>query len=81
MKKNLSEAMKIQANSLNMHFKGYENTKKNPYYAIDALVWCVAFREKVERYGPEVYMFSEYLIQNYNHIKKFSELDFMNGMI
>jgi len=34
----------INNDALNMHFKGYKTSQKNPYYAIDALVWVIAFR-------------------------------------
>ena len=33
------------------------------------------FREKVERYSPEVYLFSEYLLKNYEHLRNYSEMD------
>ena len=47
MKKYLQEMMTRNYNSLKMHFRGYETSRNNHYYAIDALVWTLVFREKV----------------------------------
>jgi len=35
---------------------------------LDALVWSAVFFEKVHRYSDEVYLMSEYLLQNYYYI-------------
>lgn len=65
MKKHVNDLISNTYDRLSMHFKGYETSQNNPYYGIDALVWTLVFREKVERYSPEVYLFSEYLLKNY----------------
>lgn len=36
----------VNNDALSMHFKGYKTSQKDPYYAIDALVWGIVFREK-----------------------------------
>lgn len=36
--------------------------------------------EKVERYGDEVYILSEYLVKNWENIQKMEEKDFLDGV-
>ena len=72
--------MTLATNSINLHFCYYEQTKNNNYKNIDALVWSCIFREKVERYGEEVYLFSEYFVKNWEHIQKFTEEDFTDAI-
>lgn len=81
MKKVINDMIAINNDALSMHFKGYKTSQKDPYFAIDALVWGIVFREKSERYGPEVYLFSEYLIKNYQHLRKYSEKDIINCLV
>lgn len=66
---------------LEMHFNRSELTKNNLYRGIDAMVWSIAFAEKVHRYSNEVYLFSDYLIQNFNHLQRHTEADIFNGMV
>lgn len=44
----------------------------NPYLRIDSLVWSFIFLEKVPRYDPHIYQFSEYLIQNFFKFQHYS---------
>jgi len=36
------------------------------------MVWSIAFAEKVHRYSEEIYLFSEYLIKNFEHMQHHS---------
>jgi len=36
------------------------------------MMWSIAFAEKVHRYADEVYLFADYLVQNYIHLKQHS---------
>lgn len=62
------------------HFEGLEAGSEEPYKDIDALIWSCAFRERVERYGDQVYMFSDYFVKNWEHIQRYSEKDFLDGL-
>lgn len=55
---------------LELHFHRSDLTKDNPYKGIDALVWSIAFAEKVHRYADEVYLFGEYLVRNFEHLQR-----------
>lgn len=45
------------------------------------MVWSIAFAEKVHRFSDEVYLFSDYLLQNFLHMQNHSERDLLNGVI
>lgn len=49
--------LETNSNILELHFHRSELTKDNPYRGIDALVWSLAFAEKVPRYSEQVYLF------------------------
>lgn len=66
---------------LELHFNRSSLTKDNPYKGIDAMVWSIAFAEKVHRYADEVYLFGDYLIQNYYHLKQHSFEHILNGIV
>jgi len=68
----LERMLEMNSNILDMHFNISELTKNSPYRAIDAMVWSIAFAEKVHRYSDEVYLFSEYLVQNFIHLQHHS---------
>lgn len=42
--------------------------KDDPYQKIDALVWSSVYFEKLERYSEDIYLMSEYIMQNYAYI-------------
>lgn len=73
LEKNIAKMIDMNSSVLSMHFKHSNLTKDNPYLGIDALVWSLAFTEKVERYSDQVYLFSEYLVKSYQHIQRHSE--------
>lgn len=45
------------------------------------MVWSIAFAEKVHRYSEEVYLFSEYLIKNFQNMKHHTEWHMLNGIL
>ncbi len=59
------------------------NLKKSdsPYKGIDALVWSIAFAEKVHRYADEVYLFGEYLVKNFEHMQRHTYEDLIDGIV
>ena len=61
--------IRMNNNAFSYHFNYNPKTKDNPYIKIDALVWAIVYAEKVERYADEVYLFSEYIIKNYEAMK------------
>lgn len=66
---------------LELHFHRSELTKDNPYRGADALVWSIAFAEKVHRYSDEVYLFAEYLVKNFQHMQRHSYQDLLDGIV
>ena len=79
--RNLHKMLWQNNNILKFHFIASDITKNNYYKGIDALVWSTLFFEKVNRYGDEVYLLSEYLIKNYRMIQNYNEEDLLNGLI
>ncbi len=77
----LERMLEMNSNILEMHFNRSDLTRGNPYKGIDAMVWSIAFAEKVHRYADEVYLFADYLIQNFNHMQHHSQEDIFNGII
>ena len=69
----LERMLETNNSLLEVHFNRANLTKDNPYKGIDALVWSIAFAEKVERYSDEVYMFGDYLIKNIKHLEHHTE--------
>lgn len=45
------------------------------------MVWSIAFAEKVHRYSEEVYLFSDYLVNNFKHMERHTLEDFVNGVV
>lgn len=66
----LERMLEMNNTILELHFNRSEMTKDNPYRGIDAMVWSIAFAEKVHRYSDEVYLFSDYLVQNFKHMER-----------
>ena len=73
--------LEMNSNILEMHFNRSHITKDNLYKGIDAMVWSIAFAEKIHRYADEVYIFSDYLIQNFKHMQQHTQEDIFNGII
>lgn len=77
----LERMLETNSNILELHFHRSELTRDNPYNGIDALVWSIAFAEKVPRYSDEVYLFSEYLVKNFQHMQQHSYEDLLDGVV
>lgn len=77
----LERMMEMNSTILELHFNRSEVTKNNHYKGIDAMVWSIAFAEKVHRYADEIYIFADYLIQNFNHMQKHTQEDIFNGIV
>ena len=77
----LERMLDTNSTLLEVHFNRAKLTKDNPYKGIDSLVWTIAFAEKVERYSDEVYNFSEYLVQNVQHINSHTEQQLLDGIV
>lgn len=71
--RNLHKMLWQNAGVLRLHFGVSDITRNNHYKGIDALVWSILFFEKVDRYGDEVYLMSEYLVKNYQMIQNYGE--------
>lgn len=63
---------------LDYHFNRNQATKTNPYLYIDALVWSIAYFEKLPRYDDSIYIFSEYLVKQYEYLETLSFEDILN---
>lgn len=79
--KDLTTFMRLNRNTFDRHFNLNVKTAHNPIYKIDSLIWSTVFFEKVDRYSPIVYRMGEYLLKNYQAIKKLSLLDIEKGLI
>lgn len=78
---NLERMMEMNNNILEMHFNRSTITKDNLYKGIDAMVWSIAFAQKIHRYADQVYIFADYLIQNFKHMQQHTQDDIFNGII
>lgn len=79
--KNVSSALKLNLTIFDYHFNKSPLSKDDPYVKIDALIWSTVFLEKVERYGDEVYLFSDYAVKSYKMLQEASYEDWMTCMI
>lgn len=60
--------MQSSRDYLELHFNRNPETIKNNYFKLDALVWSIAFFEKVPRYSNQVYLMAEYLKANHDFL-------------
>lgn len=74
----IEESYESQKNSLHWHFNIFLQTRKNPFYKIDALVWTLIFREKIPRFDDRVYKFSYLIVNEFMRFKSLSFDDFIN---
>lgn len=78
--KTLSSKIQLSTLLMDLHFNKSVQTSQNPYLSIDAFVWSLILCEKIDRYNDKVYQFSEYIVQNYWHMKRHNLSDLMEGI-